>query len=82
LTADIDVVLVLRLPDIPALQSAFPETEYYVPPAETMREGGSDKHLRDIRFMLAATPVDRVFIASEVARRGLAGQWLKSAGGQ
>jgi hypothetical protein len=149
LTADIDVVLVLRLPDIPALQSAFPEAEYYVPPAETMREaiarnaggmfnlihhrsqfkadlylvahdplhawalehrrridlggsgawiappeyvilrkleflreGGSDKHLRDIRFMLAATPVDRVFIASEVARRGLAGQWLKSAGGQ
>jgi hypothetical protein len=47
-----------------------------------MREGGSDKHLRDIRFMLAATPVDRVFIASEVARRGLAGQWLKSAAGQ
>jgi hypothetical protein len=149
LTADIDVVLVLRLPDIPALQSAFPESEYYVPPAETMREaiardaggmfnlihhrsqfkadlylvahdplhawalehrrridlggsgawiappeyvilrkleflreGGSDKHLRDIRFMLAATPVDRGFIESEVGLRGLAGQWLRSTGSQ
>jgi len=41
LTADIDIVLVLRPPDIPALQSAFPEAEYYVPPAETMREAGA-----------------------------------------
>jgi hypothetical protein len=147
LTADIDIVLVLPLPDIPALRSAFPETEYYVPPAETMREavacdaggmfnlihhqsqfkadlylassdplhawalkhrrridlggsgawiappeyvilrkleflseGGSDKHLRDIRFMLAATTVDRAFIESEVGLRELRGQWLRSTG--
>ena len=26
---------------------------------EFLREGGSDKHLRDIRFILAATPLDR-----------------------
>lgn len=38
LTSDIDIVLVLRPRDIAALQSAFPDSEYYVPPAETMRE--------------------------------------------
>lgn len=149
LTADIDLILVLRLSDIPALQSAFPEAEYYVPPAEIMREavarsaggmfnlihhrsqfkadmylasrdplhawalehrrridlggcgawiappeyvilrkleflreGGSDKHLRDIRFILAATPLDRPFIESEVALRDLGGQWQKAADGR
>jgi hypothetical protein len=142
LTADIDVVLLLRTPELPALQAAFPESEYYVPPEETLRlevsrsirgmfnlihhatqfkadiylaqrdplhawalghrrridlgasgawiappeyvvlrkleylrEGGQDKHLRDIRFVLAATPVDRAFIETEVARLGLAAQW-------
>jgi hypothetical protein len=39
------------------------------------REGGSDKHLRDIRFILAATPVDRAFIETEVGKRGLLGPW-------
>src|SRR6185295_11938403 len=29
---------------------------------EYLREGGSDKHVRDIRFILAATSVDRAFI--------------------
>ena len=149
LTADIDVVLVLRLSDVPVLRSAFPESEYYVPPVETireavarsaggmfnlihhqsqfkadmylasrdplhawalehrrridlggsgawiappeyvilrklefLREGGSDKHLRDIRFMLAATVVDESFIVSEVAHRGLRAQWLKSTEGR
>jgi hypothetical protein len=148
LTADIDIVLVLRVSDIPALRSAFPEAEYYVPPTETMREamdrttggmfnlihhqsqfkadlylasrdplhawalenrrridlggsgawiappeyvivrkleflrdGGSDKHLRDIRFILAATAVDRSFIETEVGHRGLHGQWKKVAAG-
>ena len=42
---------------------------------EFFREGGSDKHLRDIRFMLAATPVDRHFIEAEVDKRGLSGPW-------
>jgi len=39
------------------------------------REGGSDKHVRDIRFMLAATPIDREFVETEVARRGLQETW-------
>jgi len=149
LTADIDVVLLLPVQDIPVLRSAFAEADYYVPPEETMREavardaggmfnlihhksqfkadiylaardplhawalehrrridlagagawiappeyvilrkleflreGGSDKHLRDIRFIVAATPLDRVFIETEVAHRGLGAQWLASAGGR
>jgi hypothetical protein len=48
---------------------------------EFLREGGSDKHLRDIRFILAATAVDRAFIESEVVKRDLRAQWLKAADG-
>jgi hypothetical protein len=143
LTADIDVVVLLRNSDIPTLRSAFPEKDYYVPPEETLRlelardtrgtfnlihhasqfkadiylagrdplhawalekrrrialgdtgawvappeyvivrkleylrEGGQDKHIRDIRFILAASAVDLAFVEAEVARRGLEAQWL------
>ena len=140
LTADIDVVLLLEARDIPALRAAFPDSEYYSPPDESLhaslhrgglfnlihhasqfkadiyvaagdplhawalghrrridiggtgawiappeyvilrklqfyRDGESDKHLRDIRFILAATPVDREFVETEVARRGLQETW-------
>jgi hypothetical protein len=142
LTADIDVVLLLKSEDIAALRSAFPESAYYVPPDETLRleagrssrgmfnlihhasqfkadiylaardplhawalehrrrislegggawiappeyvilrkleylrEGGQDKHVRDIHFILAATAVDREFLEAEVARLGLHAQW-------
>ena len=142
LTADIDIVLLLKIGDIAALRSAFPEAGYYVPPDETLRlelardsrgmfnlihhasqfkadiylaardplhawalenrrrislgdggawiappeyvilrkleylrEGGQDKHVRDIRFMLAASAVDRAFIETEVTRLGLQTQW-------
>lgn len=144
LTADIDVVLLLRSGDIAALRGAFPESAYYVPPVETMRlelardgrghfnlihhatqfkadiyiaardplhawalahrrrieldeggtwiappeyvilrkleylrEGAQDKHVRDIRFMLAASQIDRAFIDAEVGRLGLSGLWLR-----
>jgi hypothetical protein len=108
LTADIDVVLLLHARDIAALQSAFPEADYYVPPEETLRlelsrrielegggawiappeyvvlrkleylrEGGQDKHVRDIRFVLAATEVDRSFIEAEFMRLGLQAQWTR-----
>ena len=36
-TADIDVVLLMRVDDIAALQAAFPAVDYYVPPDETLR---------------------------------------------
>jgi len=42
---------------------------------EYFREGGSDKHVRDLRFMLAVTPLDRDFIDSHVERLGLRVQW-------
>lgn len=142
LTADIDVVLLLRMSDIAALRAAFPESSYYVPPIETMRlelardgrghfnlihhesqfkadiylaardplhawalaqrrrisldeggawiappeyvilrkleylrEGAQDKHVRDIRFMLAASDVDLAFVGTHVTRLGLQAQW-------
>ena len=144
LTADVDVVLLLRVQDIAPLGVAFPQAGYYVPPEETLRlelartsrghfnlihlatqfkadvylagqdplhawalerrrrielegagawiappeyvivrkleylrEGGSDKHVRDIRFVLAATAIDVRFIEQEVAARGLEVQWRK-----
>ena len=144
LTADIDVVLLLRHADIDALTAAFPENEYYVPPLETimqelsreahgmfnlihhgtqfkadiflassdplhvwalenrrridlggdgawiappeyvilrkleyLREGGQDKHVRDVRYMLAATSVDLTFIENQVSRLQLHTQWLQ-----
>ena len=142
LTADIDIVLLLRTQDIAALRSAFPDAWYYVPPDETLRlelardsrgmfnlihhasqfkadiylaardplhawalehrrrislgdggawiappeyvilrkleylrEGGQDKHVRDIRFIVAATALDRAFVEAEVERLGLLTQW-------
>ena len=42
---------------------------------EFLREGGQDKHVRDIRFILAATKLDLTFVESEVARLGLLAQW-------
>jgi len=146
LTADVDVVLLLGADDIAALQAAFPEDAYYVPPEETLRlqaaratrgmfnlihhatqfkadiyvaasdplhewalanrrrvglesasmwvappeyvilrkleyfrEGGQDKHLRDVRFILAGTEVDRAFLDSQVGRLGLAAEWRRCA---
>lgn len=146
LTADIDVVLLLDTKDIAPLRAAFPDSEYYVPPDETLRlelarssrgafnlihlanqfkadiylaardplhawalahrrridlagggawiappeyvilrkleylrEGGSEKHVRDIRFILAATQIDRAFVETEVARLGVSVQWDRCA---
>ena len=42
---------------------------------EFFREGGSEKHLRDIRGILAITDVDRGPLEREIARRGLAEVW-------
>jgi hypothetical protein len=44
---------------------------------EFFREGGSEKHLRDIRGMLAMTEVDRAFLEKEIAQRGLQDGWRK-----
>jgi hypothetical protein len=47
---------------------------------EYLREGGQDKHIRDIRFILAATATDRAFLETEIARLGLHEQWRRCIG--
>ena len=42
---------------------------------EFFREGGGDKHRRDIAFMLACTVVDRAFLDGQIERLGLREQW-------
>lgn len=44
---------------------------------ESYRDAGSQKHLRDIRFILACTEVNRGFIEVNVDRLGLAAQWAE-----
>jgi hypothetical protein len=46
---------------------------------EYLREGGSDKHVRDVRFMVAATALDRTFLDAQIARLGLQEQWRRCA---
>lgn len=47
---------------------------------EFWREGGSEKHLRDVRAMLAAVPdLDRAFLDAELRRRGLEEAWRRVA---
>jgi hypothetical protein len=42
---------------------------------EFLREGGSEKHVRDIRGMLAVTDVDRALLEKKVKSRGLGEYW-------
>jgi hypothetical protein len=43
---------------------------------EYFREGGSEKHLRDIRSMLdTGTAIDRAFLDAQIAARGLSAAW-------
>ncbi|MEP6956032.1 MAG: hypothetical protein ABI883_04350, partial [Chthoniobacterales bacterium] len=44
---------------------------------EFFREGGSEKHIRDIRGMLAVTDVDRAVIGEEVHARRLEVEWRR-----
>lgn len=95
LTADIDVVLLLtahdplhawalrhrRRVDLGGSGAWIAPPEYVIlHKLEFLREGGSDKHIRDIRFMLAATAVDHAFLEQEVSRLGVQAEWTKVAG--
>ncbi len=42
---------------------------------EAYREGGQEKHARDISFMIKCTVLDRQFIEANVERLGLHAQW-------
>jgi hypothetical protein len=142
LTADVDLVLLLKAGDLDALLAAFPDSSYYVPPREHirlelardargmfnlihhasqfkadiylaardpwhafalakrrranlgaagawiappeyvilrkleyLREGAQGKHVRDVRYMLAVTEVDRAYLLEQVARHGLGAEW-------
>jgi hypothetical protein len=44
---------------------------------EYFREGGSPKHLQDIRAMLAVTEVDRAEVMRWVETRGLGNEWAQ-----
>ncbi len=41
------------------------------------REGGSEKHLRDIASMLEITEVDREFVSDHAARLGVVEEWRR-----
>ncbi len=45
---------------------------------EAYREGGQEKHPRDISFMIKCTELDRQFIGINVERLGLHAQWEAS----
>jgi hypothetical protein len=47
---------------------------------EFLREGGSDKHVRDVRFIVAATTLDRAFLEGGIERLGLQEQWRRCGG--
>jgi len=48
---------------------------------EFWREGGSQKHIRDVRGMLAADlPLDHAFLDAELQRRGLEAGWRLATG--
>ena len=38
----------------------------------------ADKHIRDIRFIRAATALDRPFLEREIARLGVGAEWQKT----
>jgi hypothetical protein len=50
---------------------------------EFWREGGSDKHLRDLRAMRATgLTLDREFLDAELRRRGLEEAWRRVVEGE
>jgi len=63
----------------------LPGLEVYIASAEDIilkkldyfREGGSEKHLIDIRGMLAETEIDHTYLENWVAKLGLSSEWTK-----
>ncbi|MFN8602710.1 MAG: hypothetical protein U0842_19780 [Candidatus Binatia bacterium] len=67
----------LRVPVGTLTVSVAPPEYVILRKLEYHREGGSEKHLRDIRAMLALSlvPIDRAALADWLARLGLEAQW-------
>ena len=67
-----------RLVDLEGMQLWLAPPEYIiVHKLEFFREGGSEKHLRDIRGMLAVTEIDLSLLEKEIAERNLTEVWRK-----
>ena len=67
-----------RREDLPGSEAWVAPPEYVIiRKLEFFREGGSEKHQRDIRFMLATTELDHAFLDAQIERLGLSEQWLK-----
>lgn len=65
-----------RTIELDALKMQVAPVEYViVRKLEYFREGGSDKHVRDIRSMLQISDIDRAAVESFVAARGLEREW-------
>ena len=47
---------------------------------EYFRQGGSQKHVKDIRGILAETQIDETYVRLWVAKLGLEPQWLEAQG--
>lgn len=68
----------LALGDVPVWIA--PPEYVIVHKLEFFREGGSEKHLRDIRGMLAVTDVDQAILQREVDARSLQPEWRRCVG--
>jgi hypothetical protein len=69
-----------RIPLGPGKLSLAPPEYVILRKLEFWREGGSEKHLRDIRAMLATDlALDRSFLDAELRRRGLEDAWRQVA---
>ena len=67
-----------RIPFGPGQLSLAPPEYVILRKLEFFREGGSEKHLRDVRAMLAAgVALDRAFLDAELHRRGLEEIWRR-----
>jgi hypothetical protein len=65
-----------RLVNIEGTQLWLAPPEYViVHKLKFYREGGGEKHLRDIRGMLAVTEIDRALLEKEIMTRGLEEAW-------
>ena len=72
-----------RAVDIEGLRMSVAPVEYVIlRKLEYFREGGSEKHLRDIRGMLevSAPQIDHELLEQWIARLGLAAAWNRAAG--
>ena len=59
----------LKVGDVPVWLA--PPEHVIIHKLQFFREGGGEKHVRDIRGMLAVTDVDRAMLTKEIAARGL-----------